>query len=376
MAWCVAPALSLTPYAAPAVDFTQPVPAVTALGHGQASPRAAAGEASGSEAPDEGPVRFVSPVIEAPARFDLAGIAGELRPIEYRARPAGGDWSDWVEASDGNPVYFGGADELQIRSRGVRPEGELHYVNVSGTQTFADTVLTHVREAVNAAFISVAGTAIADAQPVAPAIVTREQWGATLEGGGCPPRSGPSYGEVDAAVVHHTVSANDYTPEEAPGIVLGICRFHRNANGWNDIGYNFLVDRFGTIYEGRAGGVAAAVVGAHAQGFNSQTFGTASIGTHTTEGITEAAISAFAHLLAWKLELHGTIAAGKTRLISGGGSANKYPAGKRVRVKRVFGHGRVGKTVCPGAALKRQVKQIRHRAQALIDLPPGAPSAP
>jgi N-acetylmuramoyl-L-alanine amidase-like protein len=376
LAWGVAPALSLTPYVPRAVDFTQPVPAVVALGHGHAPARAGRGGGSGSGTADEGPIRFLSPVIEAPARFDLAGIAGEMRPLEYRGRPHGGDWSPWTETTDGNPVYFGGADELQIRSRGQRPEGELHYVNVSGTGTFADTVLNGVREAVNAAFISVAGTAIADAQPVAPAIVTRDQWGATLEDGGCPPRTGPSYGEVDAAVIHHTVSANDYTPEEAPGIVLGICRFHRNANGWNDIGYNFLIDRFGTIYEGRAGGVGAAVVGAHAQGFNSQTFGTASIGTHTVEGITEAAKSAFAHLLAWKLSLHGTIAAGKTRLISGGGSANKYPAGKRIRVKRVFGHGRVGLTACPGAALKHQIKEIRQRAQALIDVAPGAAAAP
>ena len=62
-----------------------------------------------------------------------------------------------------------------------------------------------------------------------------------------------------------------------------------------------------------------------------------------------------------------TIAAGKTRLISGGGSENKYPAGKKIRVRRVFGHGRVGKTVCPGTALNAQIKDIRHHAQALID---------
>jgi hypothetical protein len=363
-AWGVAPAISLTPYMPRAVDFTQPVPAVT-----EVEISAGAGR-NVDEHADEGPVRFVSPVIEAPARFDLAGIAGEIDPIEFRARPEGGEWSPWTETTDGNPVYFGGADELQIRSRGVRPEGELHYVNVSGTSTFANGVLTGIREAVNSAFISVADTTIADAQAVQPDVITREQWGATLENGGCPPRSTAAYGEVDAAAVHHTVSANDYTPAEAPGIVLGICRFHRNANGWSDIGYNFLVDRFGTVYEGRAGGTGAAVVGAHTQGYNSQTFGAASIGTHTVEGISEEAKDAFARLIAWKLSLHGTIAAGKTRLISGGGSANKYPAGKRVRVKRVFGHGRTGLTACPGKALKRQIKEIRRRAQAIIDTHP------
>ena len=100
----------------------------------------------------------------------------------------------------------------------------------------------------------------------APAMVMRAQWGADS----VPPRNPPLYGQVQAAFVHHTAGEIDYAPEDSPGIVLGIARYHRDSNGWNDIGYNFLVDRYGTIFEGRAGGIEAAVVGAQAQGYNSQ----------------------------------------------------------------------------------------------------------
>ena len=169
----------------------------------------------------------------------------------------------------------------------------------------------------------------ASAQTAPPAIVPREQWG----GDACPPRAEPAYGEVKFAFIHHTVSANDYGPEDSAAMVLGICRYHRNSNGWNDIGYNFLVDRYGTIFEGRAGGIAEAVVGAQAQGYNSQSTGIASLGTFSTAGQTEAGLRAIARLLGWKLAVHGVPPRGQVAVVSGGGSTNRYPAGSRVHVR-------------------------------------------
>ncbi len=187
--------------------------------------------------------------------------------------------------------------------------------------------------------------------------VSREDWGADQ----CPPRTAPSYGEVKAVVVHHTVSLNDYTPEEAPQIVLAICRYHRNSNGWNDIGYNALVDKYGTIYEGRAGGLDQAVIGAHAQGFNSQTAGVANIGDYTSVGASDAALAATADYIRWKLGVHGQPLSGPVTLTSAGGPESRYPAGAKVTVDRVLGHRDVGKTACPGDSLYPQLDDIRSR---------------
>ena len=105
--------------------------------------------------------------------------------------------------------------------------------------------------------------------------MTRAQWGADEAY-----RSGPpSYGVVRCAFVHHTVNANTYTRAQAPALVRGIYYYHTQVNGWRDIGYNFLIDRFGTIYEGRYGGVAKAVIGAQVLGFNAMSTGVALIGT-------------------------------------------------------------------------------------------------
>ena len=371
-AWVAAPALSSRLYIPEAKDFEQALPAVEPAPGLPAAKLVRRAARAGS-----GWVSYRSPTVVAPERFDLVGLAGEMRPLEIRARDTGGDWSDWVKTEDGNPVYVGGADELQLRTRGWRPRGTLHYVNVSGTTSTVGGLLTGARRAINSAFISVSRAIEpeADAEPTRPDIVTRSEWGADRADGGCKPRTHPAMGTVKAAVIHHTVTANDYSPQEAPGIVLGICRYHRNGNGWNDIGYQALVDRFGTLYAGRAGGLAKPVVGAQAQGFNAQTTAIASIGTHTKLPITPEAKASIVNYLAWRMSVAGLQAIGKTTLVSAGGELSRYRKGRRVKLKKVIGHGTIGLTACPGDALERQVPQIRHAVQKAIERG-GGPTEP
>ena len=272
--------------------------------------------------------------------FNLVGMRwrGSAKPeIAIRVRRSGRGWSRWEElharghASD--PLWVGEADGVQYRLSRRVPGLRLHFVNVGR--------YAHAR--------------VRAAQEVQPAFVSRAGWGASQ----CPPRQQPLYGTVKAVVVHHTVSLNDYTPEEAPAIVLAICRYHRNSNGWNDIGYNALVDKYGTIYEGRAGGLDQAVIGAQAQGFNAQTAGVANIGDYTSVGASDAALNATATYIRWKLGVHGQPLSGPVTLRSAGGSESRYPAGANVTVDRVLGHRDTGRTACPGDALYAQLDQIR-----------------
>jgi hypothetical protein len=279
--------------------------------------------------------------VRAPHAFNLVGLRwrGDATPdAELRVR-RGSRWSRWQHlgvhgAGGSDPVWVGRARTVQYRlSRRVRGL-RLHFVAVGKR-----SVRAHATQATDTPF----------------PYVSRADWGASQ----CRPRSAPQYGEVKAVHVHHTVSLNDYTPEEAPQIVLAICRYHRNSNGWNDIGYNALVDKYGTIYEGRAGGLDQAVVGAQAQGFNSQTAGVASIGDHTSVAASDATLNALATYIRWKLSVHGQPLSGTVTLTSAGGSETKYPAGTRVRLQRVIGHRDTGRTACPGNELYAQLDELR-----------------
>ncbi|MGW4022328.1 peptidoglycan recognition protein family protein [Streptomyces sp. NPDC005009] len=190
-----------------------------------------------------------------------------------------------------------------------------------------------------------------------PAIVTRRGWGAdeSLRG-----KRFVYTGKVKAAFVHHTASGNNYKCSQAPSLIRGFYRYHVRSLGWRDIGYNFLVDKCGRIYEGRAGGVAKPVKGAHTLGFNTDTTGIAVIGSYGSKKPSSSAVKAIARLTAWKLGLHGMNPRAKTYLKSGGG--NLYRKGKKVRLNVISGHRDGFNTSCPGGKLYKKLGTARSTA--------------
>ncbi|NLU75893.1 peptidoglycan recognition protein [Streptomyces sp. HNM0575] len=193
-----------------------------------------------------------------------------------------------------------------------------------------------------------------------PAIVTRKGWGAdeTLR------EREFSYSKtVKAAFVHHSAETNDYSCADVPGIIRAVYRYHVQSSHWRDIGYNFLVDKCGKIYEGRAGGMAKPVMGAHTLGFNADTTGIAVLGTYSKTAPSKAAKEALSKLTAWKLGVHGVDASARVTLTSGGGS--KYEKGKKVAFNAVSGHRDGFTTECPGESLYRELPAVRTEAARL-----------
>jgi hypothetical protein len=193
-----------------------------------------------------------------------------------------------------------------------------------------------------------------------PRIVTRRGWGAdeTLR-----ERQFVYTKKVKAAFVHHTASGNGYRCSQVPSLIRGIYRYHVQSMGWRDIGYNFLVDKCGNIYEGRAGGVAKPVLGAHTLGFNTNSMGIAVLGSFGSAKPSAAAVKAVARLTAWKLGLHGVNPKGRTYLKSGGG--NLYRKGTKVRLNVISGHRDGFATECPGRQLYRKLGSTRTTAARL-----------
>lgn len=201
-----------------------------------------------------------------------------------------------------------------------------------------------------------------------PHIVPRSVWAAGTGEANSAARTPPPphYDDkVLAVFVHHTDSPNDYDCADAPRIIRYLAAGQTGARDWDDIGYNFLVDRCGTIYEGRAGGVDRPVTGAHTQGFNHRTAGIAAIGTFTAGvHVPRAMTDAIAALAAWKLGLTGIDPRTTIRLTSSN-SLSRYAAGTTAKLPALAGHGDGYMTTCPGAALRARLPEIREMAARL-----------
>lgn len=165
------------------------------------------------------------------------------------------------------------------------------------------------------------------------------------------------------AVVHHSDTSNSYVQADVPGILAGMYRFHTTTQKWCDIAYNFFVDRFGGVWEGRSGGMDHAIEGGHAKGFNKQSVGIALLGTHQTGGTypavtpSAAALLSLRDVLAWKLGSQGIDPQANVSVTSSGNT--RYAEGVAVSLPAIGGHGDNGYTSCPGDLARKRLPQLR-----------------
>jgi hypothetical protein len=293
-------------------------------------------------------------------RFAMVGLHWRGAPtalFAVRTRTLGGPYGAWaaVDVADlpraderrprapwqSEPLWVGAADVVQVRVLG--DVGRLYAVAVDPG---ADPSLTRRR--------------IAAAPPGEPEIIARADWGADEK----IRRAAPSYApRVTVGFVHHTATPNGYGATQAAAIVRSIYLYHVRGNGWNDIGYNFLVDTAGRVYEGRYGGVGRNVVGAHTGGFNSGTFAIALIGDFSKSPPPAAQLAAVEQLLAWRLDVAHADPSGRSTLVSAGNE--RYTKGKAVAFATISAHRDAGLTDCPGDALYALLPQIRTAVAAV-----------
>jgi flagellar hook assembly protein FlgD len=284
----------------------------------------------------------------APIRFDMLGLHWQGRgSVDYRTRSLAGRWSAWNTADAdlpqtsppwhfGNLDWSGEADAVQFRTDGI-------------TRLRAYYLSSRITSAPKRS-LSVAGS---------PAIVPRADWQADEK----IVRAHPLYAPMlKLAVVHHTAGTNVYTPAEAPAIVRGIELYHVKGNGWNDIGYNFLIDRYGTVYEGRGGGMTRNVIGAHALGFNTGTVGVSLMGNFQSATPPPAMQAALVSLLAWRLDVAHIDPLSTVAYTSGGNG--KFRAGKVVTLRAISGHRDTGPSECPGNDAYALLPAIAQRVAA------------
>lgn len=278
-------------------------------------------------------------------------------------------WTEWVdlesEADDvpdgstrnsGGMAWFGseGVDEIEVKVLA----GQLSDLEVQPMRYEAPS---------GGSGLTTQGAGAATAQPE---ILPRSSYtskGWAYSNSGCSGGPTTASGGVKYAVVHHTTNSNTYAASDVPAMLASIYTYHTGTNGWCDTGYNFIIDRFGRIWEGRSGGIAKAIVGGHAQGFNTGSVGVSFLGQYepgaspTAALPSDAALAAASRVIGWKLSLNGIDPTGTVSVTSGG--SNKYPAGTVVTLNRVIGHRDVGQTACPGASLYSKLPSIRTAAK-------------
>jgi hypothetical protein len=281
-------------------------------------------------------------------RFNMLGVHWQgSGSVAYRTRAAGERWSTWhtADADDsehgwrlGGLDWVGAADAIRFRTQGDVTRLRAYYVWSPPEKLLARRLLI----------------------AIAPPIIPRLSWGANEAIRRVPPVYADA---VHFAVVHHTAGSNSYTRAQSAAIVRGIEIYHVEGNGWNDIGYNLLVDKYGQVFEGRYGGVDKPVIGAHAEGFNMGSVGVAVIGDYNSARLPAVAKAALEQVLAWRLDLAHVDPLSTFQWPSDGNP--RFPKNVPVFLRAISGHRDTGYTDCPGNALYAQLPQIANAVAAL-----------
>ncbi|KGM01257.1 hypothetical protein Q760_02750 [Cellulomonas cellasea DSM 20118] len=303
--------------------------------------------------------------------FHLAAVtwAEPDDTLEVSARVRSGDgWTEWqhLEAEEGAGADSGrggtaplidlaGADGIQVQLAspdGTWPSDVRIDLVDPGEETAADPAPG-------------AGTSMGAASTVVsrPSIITRAQWGADESINTNNPSPARA---LNMAFIHHTATTNSYGPGDSAAQIRSIYVYHVQGRGWPDIGYNFVVDRYGQVFEGRSGGIDLPEVGAHAgDGFNTGTVGVAALGTFSTS-VPDVVPEVISQVVAWKFGLHQVDPYATVRMVSGGTGNVRWGAGTEVYLPAISGHRHSSFTDCPGEALYAALPAVRARTAQLL----------
>jgi hypothetical protein len=332
--------------------------------------------------------RVASQVVET-GKFQTVGLTWPSDTgvaslgAEVRTR-AEGQWSDWVplDTSDAAPdagsadarravrdgtdsVWVGDSDAVQLSFTATKEGGPagLSLALIGSPDLPALPTGGVAGPAMGSSPVRLAPQAsapLSGSSVLVPHVITRAEWGASAPV--CTPDVATT---LVGAVLHHTAGPNTYsTVAEAEQQIRNDQRYHIQSRGWCDLGYNFVVDKWGNIYEGRANSMTEPVIGVHAGGFNTGTVGIAMLGTYSDVNPSAATREAVAEVIGWRLGAYGVNPQGMMTYTTGVGENSRF-LNQTVALPRVFGHRDVAYTACPGNAGYAALGWIRARATTL-----------
>ncbi|MCT1808113.1 S-layer homology domain-containing protein [Dermabacter hominis] len=289
--------------------------------------------------------------------------------VEFQGKDLNtGEWGDWlsaelmtdIEENASEAVWVGPSSAVNVRAfrDGIDISEQLTAHLITTSESRSDVRLAS----------SGSGSGITRILPAtvtpgtgAPTFITREEWNA-----GTVNTSRLSYAkELKAICIHHTGGSNTYTAAQSPQVVRGMFTYHTKILGWADLGYNVVVDKYGQIFEGRAGGLHRNVAGAHARGFNTGSCGISVMGDYMDIPVPTAALNAIATVAAWKLastftqDVYGT----ETWTVT---TSNVKRSGT-FSMPHLFAHRDVNYTDCPGDTYYGQLPKLRSLVQQKLN---------